>query len=315
MCTKKQLSKKLPEISIVITTYNNEKYLQQAIESAIVQDNVDSEIIIVDDCSEDDTAIILDKYRDSKQIIAIKHQKNLGPSASRNSGIAASKGRYIAFLDADDLWLNNHLHRLLKKQQNSGGESIVVGDAIICDENLAPIRLQSKLMPFPDRNTPIFDHLLARNCINMCSILMPLKIAQKHRFNIHLTSAEDYEYWLRLSSKGVKFDFIRGEPKVLYRQHKQSLSKKRMKSIEMTETVLSDYEHLARSDIAINNIARHRESLLVQKIGCGQTRAEIMKSFHYIEKSRRLYKKELLLRFVANMFGGRAAKIVYSLLK
>lgn len=97
--------------SVIIPLYNKENYIEKAIQSVINQSNIDFEIIIIDDCSTDLSYEIAEKFI-SEKIIVIKHIKNKGLSASRNTGILNSKGKYITFLDADDLWKPNYLEEI-----------------------------------------------------------------------------------------------------------------------------------------------------------------------------------------------------------
>jgi glycosyltransferase involved in cell wall biosynthesis len=94
--------------SVIIPVYNGEKFIDNAIESVFSQTNSDWEIIVVNDGSSDKTQEILEKYR-SHSKIRIINQENSGVSVARNNGFKESKGEYIAFLDADDVWHNNHL--------------------------------------------------------------------------------------------------------------------------------------------------------------------------------------------------------------
>lgn len=97
--------------SVIIPLYNKENYIEKAIQSVINQTNNDFEIIIVDDCSTD-LSYEIAKNCLSEKINLIKHPKNKGLSASRNTGILNSRGNYITFLDADDLWKPNYLEEI-----------------------------------------------------------------------------------------------------------------------------------------------------------------------------------------------------------
>jgi glycosyltransferase involved in cell wall biosynthesis len=95
-------NRKKPLVSVIIPTYNRGWIVQEAVDSVLAQDFSDYELIVVDDGSDDNTPEILKAY--GRQI-TILHQPNKGVSAARNRGIAAAAGRFIAFLDSDDLWL------------------------------------------------------------------------------------------------------------------------------------------------------------------------------------------------------------------
>jgi glycosyltransferase involved in cell wall biosynthesis len=105
---------KMPVISVVIPTYNAANYLKETLDSVLAQDYDDFEIVIVDDCSTDQTKRIIDQYA-SEKIVYIKLERNHGgPSKARNVGINKAKGKYIALCDSDDILPNDRLSTAIK---------------------------------------------------------------------------------------------------------------------------------------------------------------------------------------------------------
>ena len=102
----------MPVISVVIPVYNKEKFIENTIYSVLNQTLSDFELIIVDDSSTDKSLSIIDSIKDKR--IKTYSIKNSGVSKSRNYGVEKSSSNLIAFLDADDLWKNNHLEQLYK---------------------------------------------------------------------------------------------------------------------------------------------------------------------------------------------------------
>ncbi len=100
----------MSSISAIIPAYNAEKFIGEAIESALNQTRPAKEIVVVDDASTDRTVKIARSFGDRVQVLV--NEKNSGPGHSRNAGVAASTGDYLAFLDADDKWLPEHLKDL-----------------------------------------------------------------------------------------------------------------------------------------------------------------------------------------------------------
>lgn len=96
-------------VSIIVPVYNAEKFLKDTIESVLNQKYENWELLLVNDCSKDNSKNIYSKYSKDKRIIWIDQKKNAGAALARNVGIKKAKGRYICFLDADDLWDNNKL--------------------------------------------------------------------------------------------------------------------------------------------------------------------------------------------------------------
>ena len=102
-----------PKVSVVITTYNRAVLLPRAVRSVLAQTYEDYELIIVDDCSTDDTPDVIRTFEDSR-IHAVRHADNMGQCAARNTGIRLARGEYIAFLDDDDEWVDEKLYNQVR---------------------------------------------------------------------------------------------------------------------------------------------------------------------------------------------------------
>ena len=122
------------KISTVITLYNLEKYIDDAIQSVLTQTRQPDEIIVVDDCSTDGSADIVAKYR--HRIIHIKHDKNIGPLRNSLSGLKAATGDIVAFLDGDDVWMPEKLEAIEKEFLQDEEVVLVSHDFREVDENL-----------------------------------------------------------------------------------------------------------------------------------------------------------------------------------
>jgi len=102
-----------PTVSVIIPTYNRAPLIGRAIQSVLDQTYQDFELIVVDDGSKDDTEDIVTKINDAR-IIYVRHERNKGAHAARNTGIAMARGEYIAFQDSDDVWLPEKLERQIQ---------------------------------------------------------------------------------------------------------------------------------------------------------------------------------------------------------
>lgn len=100
-------------VSIIMPSYNTGKYIKDAIYSVINQTYQNWELIIIDDCSSDDTIAIIKQISDSR-IVLLQNKINSGAAVSRNYGLRESKGKWIAFLDSDDLWLEDKLQKQIR---------------------------------------------------------------------------------------------------------------------------------------------------------------------------------------------------------
>ena len=108
----------MPKVSVVIPTYNRPEFLGAAISSVLNQTFQDWELLVVDDASENDTEEVVDGFGDHR-LRWFRHEKRIGGSAARNTGIVNSVGAYVAFLDDDDEWLPDKLRlqvELLRKE-------------------------------------------------------------------------------------------------------------------------------------------------------------------------------------------------------
>lgn len=113
-----------PRISVIVPVYNGEAYLAQALDSILQQDWPDFELIVVDDGSTDATARIARSYGDR---LVYRHQPNAGQGAARNAGLALATGDFIAFLDADDVWLPAKLSRQMALLSQQADIDMVFG--------------------------------------------------------------------------------------------------------------------------------------------------------------------------------------------
>ena len=107
-------------ISVIVPIYNNEKYLAKCIDSILVQEYRDFELILIDDGSRDGSGSICDQYAIQDERIVVIHQKNKGVSVARNKGLSIARGNYVTFIDSDD-WvmpeylsvLNKNIHHIM----------------------------------------------------------------------------------------------------------------------------------------------------------------------------------------------------------
>ena len=108
-----------PQISVIMPVYNGEKYIARAVQSVYAQD-VPLELIVIDDGSVDGTWEVLIPWENRPDFVYIKNERNLGAAGSRNRGVSVAKGRYVAFLDADDWWEEGKLAAQLAALEMTG---------------------------------------------------------------------------------------------------------------------------------------------------------------------------------------------------
>ena len=107
-------------VSIIMPSYNTESFIAESIQSVIAQSYKDWELIIVDDCSPDNTDDVVKPYLADARIRYLKNEKNSGTAVSRNRALREARGKWIAFLDSDDLWMPDKLRKQIRFMENNG---------------------------------------------------------------------------------------------------------------------------------------------------------------------------------------------------
>ncbi|MCV9931877.1 glycosyltransferase family 2 protein [Flavobacterium sp. LS1R47] len=209
-----------PEISVIMPVYNAEPFLKESIESILNQTHTDFELLLLNDKSTDNSLeIILEYKQKDSRIIVINKESNVGPANIRNEGIFASKGRFIALMDADDISLPNRFERqvdILKKNPEIG----------VCGSGFTFFGLKKNVVTHSEKHDEIKVSFL-----HSCSIGNPTVMLRKDAlsgliFDNSYIISEDYDLWTRLITK-TKFYNI-PESLLLYRWHTNNISKTRI---------------------------------------------------------------------------------------
>lgn len=187
-------------ISVVAPVYNGEKYIAEAIDSVISQTYSPHEIIVIDDGSDDKTARILRGYGDS---IVYFFQENKGLGAARNQGTHLAIGRYIAFIDADDVWLPEKLERQIEAVSADPGIEMVFTHLRQFYSPELQEELKSKI------NIPV--EVLPGYCAISC-LVKTSTLARIGEFRTDLRVGEFIDWFARAQAAGVKMVML---PEVL----------------------------------------------------------------------------------------------------
>ena len=214
---------KYPLVSIVITYFNKKKYINKTLNSIFSQSYKNFEIILVyDDVNLYDLKFVnflMIKFKKKKIIV---NKKNIGVSKSRNKALKYCKGKYIAFIDADDLWKSNKLYEQTQfMEKNLALFSFTSYDVV----NIKG-KLIKKRHVFYD---PSYDQLSKKNIIGLSTVMINKKILNHIKFP-DLKTQEDFALWLNLLKKGIKLSHI---PTALssWRLTKNSLSSNNLQKI------------------------------------------------------------------------------------
>ena len=230
---------KKPTVSVIIPTYNRAHLIVRAIQSVLNQTYQDFELIIVDDGSTDNTEEVIRKFQEQdKRVKYIRHEKNRGGSAARNTGIKNAKGEYIAFQDSDDEWLPEKLKKQMEVFKDAPSELGVVSTGYIFIDELNG---DTGKQFIPKKKGWIYEELLAGNCVGTTStILIKRKCFEKAGlFDENLPSCQDWEMWIRIA-KGHQFDFIEN-PLVRYYIHKNRITTDLENKIKGIKIVINKY--------------------------------------------------------------------------
>lgn len=230
-------------ITVIIPVYNGKDYIETAIHSVLKQ-NVPVEIIIIDDCSTDETEeLCKHECKPSNgqcrmQIRYIRNEKNLGVAASRNIGIENARGRYIAFLDADDYWAEGKLKAQLELLDDKNGVLCCTARELVSADGNS----LSKVIGVEPVIT--YKMLLKTNSIACSSVLMKAEVAKEFKM-CHDELHEDYILWLRVLEKygrayGINVPYLKS------RMSEGGKSRNKKKSATMTYGV---YRYLGFSKI------------------------------------------------------------------
>jgi glycosyltransferase involved in cell wall biosynthesis len=241
-------------VSAVIPCYNQAHYLPDAIESVLAQTYRPLELIVVDDGATDSTFVVAAAYREVRCV----RQTNQGLSAARNAGLAAGRGEYVVFLDADDRLLPHALQTGAAALDASPHAGFVVGRHRHIDAAGSPL-------PSRQRSRVSDDHYAS--LVRDCWISMPAAVMFRRRmldvvgaFDTHLRCAEDYELYLRLA---CRFSIVDHYVEVAeYRQHPGTISRNAARMLGATLSVLEPHRPGPRATPSHRRAWRERRNAI-----------------------------------------------------
>ncbi|QUM71331.1 glycosyltransferase family 2 protein [Sphingopyxis granuli] len=242
----------MPRISVVVPVYNAEKYIGETLDGIAAQRFADFDVHIVDDCSTDGSAAIVQAFcaRDSRFHYHRSPSNFGGPAGPRNLGIAASSSEFVAFCDADDVWVAHKLEVQLAVAEATGAEVISAVIRDFADGDPLP------RFPRPHADVPwtAISHrrLLLKNWIALSSVLArrsaldaagPFNPAKNH------VAVEDFDMWLRITGMGGRVVRV-GVPLVHYRKLPTSISASKSMMIRKALNVIGeDYGRRGRAGL------------------------------------------------------------------
>lgn len=215
-----------PDVSIIMPLYNCQAYMSESIDSVLNQTYSSWELILVDDNSTDSTLRVAKEFELSDQRIKVLELKNnSGAAVARNTAIALASGRYIAFLDSDDLWHEEKLSKQLSFMQDNQVAFTYSSYKQIDEEGklLAEISVPSKVG---------YKQLLKTNVIGCLTVIYDTKMIGKHEMPL-IRKRQDFGLWLKLL-KTVDYAYGIKEPLAFYRVRKGSISSNKLSAAKFT---------------------------------------------------------------------------------
>ena len=202
-------------ITVIIPTYNKAAYISQTIESVLRQTYQDFEIIIIDDCSKDDTELVVQKYL-SEKIRYFKHAQNWGPGATFNDGIKKARTEYVTLIASDDILLPAHLELVINEFKKDKKTETVFSKLQVIDENNNYLnKIQEP--PYIDKYKLLNTLFYIENRISSPGIAFKKSLFNKtEMFNPNLILMHDYDLNIRCMMHGEIA--VLPEPTVLYRR-------------------------------------------------------------------------------------------------
>ena len=231
----------MAQISIVVPVYNAEKYIEQTIEMVRKQTFTDWELILVEDCSKDNSKQELMRITDTLQdsrIRVICKEKNEGAAAARNTGIHEATGRYLAFFDADDIWMENKLSDELSFLQEKQAGFVFTAYEFGDEQGKGT----GKIVSVPEKLT--YKQALSRTVIFTSTTLFDLSVLGKDFIKMPNVPSEDSATWWKILRQGyVAYGYQRVT--TIYRRPPKSLSSNKGKAIQRIWYLYRNVEKLS----------------------------------------------------------------------
>lgn len=219
------MSEKQPLVSVITPAYNAARFISEAIESVLAQTYTNWEMIIVDDCSTDNTIEIVQSYVEKDERIKLYQLKqNSGSGVARNRAMDESQGRFIAFLDSDDLWLPEKLTRQIYFMLDNGIAFSFTKYVRMLEDGT----ITNAITAAPA--TVEYDDLMKHCVIGCLTVMLDRKKIGEQRM-LEIRTRQDYAFWLSLTRQGFN---AYGLPEVLakYRLVENSISSNKVKAAQ-----------------------------------------------------------------------------------
>ena len=240
-------------VSIITPLYNSSQFISQTIDHVIRQTYTDWEMLIVDDCSTDDSSAIVQKYAEKdKRIKFIQLKTNAGAAIARNKAIELAKGDFIAFLDSDDLWLPNKLEEQLHSME-AGKSTFSHTSYALFDEKNNPLNTRTICNEWIT-----YKDLIKYNWMGTSTVMYNASVLGKHYMH-DLRNRQDWALWLRLIKHSGEALFV-DKPLTKYTVRSNSVSSNKLKLIKFHWLIyrrVENFNPLLSAAYLIRNLISH----------------------------------------------------------
>lgn len=262
------------KISVVMSVYNAEKYLAEAVDSILSQTYSDFELILINDKSTDDSGRILKGYaQKDPRVIILENEQNIGLTKSLNKGLAIAKGEYIARMDADDIATAERFEKQAAFLDAHPDYSFVSCIGRYIDENGNP----EQLRPFPETNEEIYAMMPKVDAVMHPGVMFRREdIAKIGNYCEDFRVVQDYDLWFRGMAAGYKFYNIQ-EPLLLFRRN-ESYNTRKSKAYRMV-----DFQ-VRKKGYKINKVPLHKRVYLIVPLALAYIPPKVMDKLFYVLK-------------------------------
>jgi glycosyltransferase involved in cell wall biosynthesis len=283
-------------VTVLMPTYNSEKYLGEAIESILKQSHEDYEFIILDDGSTDNSYQIAKSYQDDR-ILLIRHKENKGLVATLNEGIKKARGKYIVRMDADDISMSDRIMTQIKYMENNQ-------DIGVCGTWVRVVGKEGSTWKYPLDHESIATQLFFESALAHPSVCIRKSVLINNQitYNSQYEYAEDYKLWIELS----RVTKLANIPQALleYRTHPAQIgSDKSQEQLEINETIKLEQLHRLMGSVSKKDQKIHLKATSWYKNASKQDIADIGEWYHKLFRANltnKIYRQSILTSIIAD---------------
>ncbi len=214
-------------VSIIVPVYNAEKYIEETMDCVLAQTYSHWELLLVEDCGSDNSVILIRQYMEKTQdprIRLIRQPSNMGAARARNRGLKEASGRYVSYLDADDLWAPEKLEKELAFMKEKDAAFAFTGYEFADESGKGT----GKVVHVPEKLT--YKQALSNTTIFTTTVMFDLEKLAKEQLEMPAVKSEDTALWFRVLRSGVAAYGL-DENLVKYRRPGKSLSSNKLEAL------------------------------------------------------------------------------------